>query len=232
MSKKFAVIGIFALIVAIGLVAKYARTAPAPQRSASSASPSFLTYRDDKLGFTVRYDPSLISFEENFSVTPVARPWLCLPPGHLPQEDKAMKFFAEEHLAPQPIPTENCREPSFIEFVNYSSPKGVQTIFPTTQGTSVVVLRSQTSAANAFSGKRGSRDTYRIFVEAPRYAQKKAWALDLYLVPRKGTLLCNDQVCDIGEETPDSLSYCKSDCPNGKDWNVILKKTFSTLEFL
>ncbi len=216
--------GIVILVVVIGLTATQ-------KRAASPESQSLLTYRNDALGFAVRYNPSLISFEENFLTTPVTRPWICVPPGHLPQGNKAMKSLSGEYLTSQSVPTETCRKPSFLEFVNYSTSRGVQTIVQSASQTSIVILHSQTPATNTLSGETRNRDTYRIFAEAPA-ASKKAWALDLYLVPRKGTLLCSDNVCDIGEESPESLSYCKEDCPNGKDWTTILKETFATLMFV
>ncbi len=221
--------GIIILLAVIGLTATQKRAAPQP--AASPESQSLLTYRDDTLGFAVRYNPSLISFEENFLITPVTRPWICVPSGHLPQGDKVMKFLSGEYLTSQPVPTETCRKPSFLEFINYSVSRGVQTIVQSASQTNVVILRSQTPTTNALSGETRNRDTYRIFVETPA-AWKKAWVLDLYLVPRKGTLLCKDKVCDIGEESPENPSYCKADCPNGKDWGAILKETFETLKFI
>ena len=67
-------------------------------------------------------------------------------------------------------------------------------------------------------------------MEAP--ANRKIWALDIYMVPRKGTLLCNDSVCDIGEDQNYNLAYCPTDCTADKDWIKILKDAFATLKFL
>ncbi|MBI2623249.1 MAG: NUDIX domain-containing protein [Candidatus Liptonbacteria bacterium] len=213
------IFGVIFVFIGVVLFSQSSATAPAPQPSASSAQP-LSTYRDDVLGFSVRFNSSLISFEENFSIAPVAHPWVCKPRDNL----------TGEYLAPQSVPAETCRKPSFLEFVNYSASRGVRTIVQSASHTNVMILHSQTPMTNTLNGEVRNRDTYRIFVEAPA-ASKKAWALDLYLVPRKGTLLCKDNVCDIGEESPESLSYCKADCPNGKDWTEVLKETFASLQF-
>ncbi len=183
---------------------------------------SLTTYQDQENFFEVAYDPALLNFKENFSITAEQKPWIC----------KSTSQFSEEYLSPELVSGGQCRRPSSLaEFVNYTAPQGAQTAFTTTAGNSVILLHLQT-VVTSLHGKPGTSDTYRIFVEAPAARKSNLFALDFYLVPQKGTVICGDKICDIGEESSSRLSFCTTDCPNGKDWMDILKRTFATLRFL
>ena len=179
--------GIFAVLLVTGIVLTYVSNR-APARNNSAAPDALRTYRNDILGFTLAYNSSLISPEENFSITPIAQPWFCKP------SDK----LAAEYLSSVPVHGESCRAAPFLESVNFSAPRGVQTAVQSASHTNAIIIRSQTPVTNASTGKTSMSNSYRIFAEAPQGAN--VWALDFYLVPRKGILLCGDGTCDIGEE--------------------------------
>lgn len=212
-------IGVAAILVlAAGVWIAAIKSPKAPAAAPSGQT----TYRDSTNNFEVKYDPAFLDFKENFAPTPIEQPWFC--------KSRAARGFNAEYLTDKAQTGESCRKiDSLMELVNYMAPRGVQTVFETASGTPAILLHSQIMTSG-LSGKSGTSDIYRLFVKAPP-ERAPLWALDFYLVPRKGTLICGDGTCDIGEETESGFSFCRADCPNGKDWRKIIRETFSTLTF-
>jgi drug/metabolite transporter (DMT)-like permease len=214
------------VFVFLGVVLFSRPSAPTPiPATATQTTPTLTTYHNKELGFSVNYNPALLSFEENFTVDASRAVQFCKGSG--------ADIASGEYVAAEPHPGDTCRPPrSFAEFTATLTSRGVQTSFRTGAGTEVILVRDSIPTTDIRTGKVARSESYRVLAEIPA-AQKseKRWALDFYLVPRKGTLLCGDSACDIGEESPEGFGYCKADCPNGKDWTSILKETFSTLTF-
>ncbi|MCR4328408.1 MAG: hypothetical protein NUV53_02710 [Patescibacteria group bacterium] len=218
--KKSIVITTCIIVILVASISLLERS-PKPRSSPAT----FSTYTDEEFGFSVHYNPLQLSFKENFTTDSISHSKFCTT------RDPVSGIVVEEYLTSEISNDKNCRPlKSFNEFINYIAPRGVYTELESASRTKIIITHLQTSVSGAFDGRSTTADTYRIFVEAPQ--GKDFYALDFYLVPRKGTLSCDDGTCDIGEEKIDGLSYCETDCPNGKDWTKTLTQTFSTLTFL